>query len=165
VGRLRGDYEAPLMRSVAEEVNDLFGVNRDSYLFRWSPANNNTIKDPLWDEPTSTARFVRYPIQVHYSEYDRTTESDDSGRDRSLDVSIYISLNHLIKAQVPKDAEGESVAPGDVVGFHWRGEYVEVDVIEAKRDGWVNDSDSFVGYRLDCKRRDKYVSERKTGDD
>lgn len=164
MGRLRGDYEAPLFRSIAEEVTDLFGVG-DAYIYRFSSADNLSVKDPLWSEPMTTARFTKYPIKLNFSDYSDSTDSDEAGRDAYLDVNVYIALNHLIKAQVPRDAEGEYVTEGDVVGFHWRGEYVEVDVIAANRDGWVNDSDQFTGYTLTCKRRDKYVTERKTGDD
>lgn len=164
MGRLRNDREAPLFRGVAEEVVDLFGVP-DAYLFRFSSADNLSNKDPLWSEPSTTARFTRYPIKVSYSDYDDSTDADDAGRDMTLDVNLYVSLNHLLKAQVPKDGDGDYVTEGDVVGFHWRGEYIEADVLVANHDGWVNDTDSFTGYTLTCKRRDKYVTERKTGDD
>lgn len=164
MGRLRGDYEAPLMRGVAEEVVDLFGVP-DAFLFRFSSADNLSNKDPLWSEPSTTARFTRYPIRLSFSDYTGATDADDGGRDMSLEVGIYLALNHLLKAQVPKDGEGEYVTEGDVIGFHQRGVYVEVDVLSVEHDGWVNDTDSFTGYTLQCKRRDKYVTERKTGDD
>jgi len=163
MGRLRDDYERPLFLCVAEEVVDLFGVD-DVYLFRWEAADNVSIKDPLWDEPTTTAAFKRFVIKAAFQDYAGSDVATESGREIDTDCRIFIALNHLTKAQVPLDRFGDWVVEGDVVGLHYRGEYTEFDLVEVERDGFVNDSDKFTGYVCQGKRREKYVADRKTGD-
>lgn len=163
MGRIRDDYEHPLLRSMAEEIVDLFGVD-DAYLYRWEAADNLSIKDPLWDEPTTTAAFKRFTLKVRFSDYQGTEEPSDQGREIETDCSIYISVNHLMKAHVPLDHYGDWVVEGDVVGLHFRGEYTEFDLVSVERDGFVNDSDKFTGYVCQGKRREKYIADRKTND-
>lgn len=164
MGRLRDDYENPLHRCIAEEVIDLFGVD-DVFLFRWEAADNISIKDPLWDEPTTTVAFKKFVIKASYQDNGSGTDNaTESGREMETEIQIFISLNHLTKAQVPTDRFGDWLVDGDVVGLHYRGEYTEFDLLEVQRDGFVNDSDKFTGYACQGKRREKYVADRKTSD-
>lgn len=162
MGRLRNDYERPLFMGVSEEVVDLFGVD-DVAFFRFSSADNISGRDPLYDEPTTTVQYKQYTIKCLVTEKTDDADPTEFGTEHSYGSSIYVALNHLIKAQVTPDLSGDYVSEGDVIGINVRGEYFEFDIINADRDGWINDSDKFVGYNLECKRRDKYVSQRKTG--
>lgn len=163
MGRLRDDYEFPLMCNTSEEVVDLFGVD-DAYLFRFSAADNNTIKDPLWDEPmvTGGAAYRKFKIKCMFLEYDNTTDASEEGSEAYSNNEIYVSRNHLLKAQVPPDVDGELVSEGDSIGIHYKGDYIEYDITDADHDGYLNNSDKFSGYRLTVVRREKFIPERKT---
>lgn len=161
MGRLRDDYENPLFQNTSEEFVDLFGVD-DVRFFRFSAADNISGRDPLYDEPTTTVQYIEFKIKCLVTEKTDGADPTPVGQDLDHGATIYVALNHLIKAQVPPDLQGDYIAEGDVIGINYRGEYFEFDIIVCDREGWLNNSDKFVGYTLDCKRKEQYVSQRKT---
>ena len=162
MGRLRDDYERPLWMGITEEVVDLFGVD-DVLLFRWSAADNTSNKDPLYSEPNTQVRFKQYKIKCLYLDYVNSAAASSMGLEFEKGNKIYVALAHLLKAQVEPDCKGGLIAEGDTIGLHYRGEYIEYDILQANPTGWVNDSDKFTGYNLDVKRSGKFTPERKTG--
>lgn len=164
MGRLRSDYERPLFLGISEEVVDLFGVD-DTVLFRFSSAiaENHAVEDALYSEPSTTVQYKQYRIKCLYVDRKNTEQASDNGIEYEASNQIYVSLNHLLKAQVLPDQQGDLVGAGDVIGISLRDQYFEYDIIEVNNDGYINNSDKFTGYILTVKRRDKYISERKTG--
>lgn len=162
MGRIRSDYESPLIRGMTAEVVDLFGIE-DTFLFRWSSADNLTDKDPLWVEPaTGTTKFKKYKIKCMKVDPDQEEASDAEGRDITATVTLFVSLNHLLGGAVPKDDFGDYVSEGDAIEIHHLGAHTQFDIVKASKTGWVNTTDKFAGYNLTCVRREKYVPERKT---
>lgn len=162
MGRLRDDYEEPLFQCVAEEVVDLFGME-DVVLYRHAVVDQTGITDPLWGEPSTQLRFSEFKIQAMFMDYQEDMEVSEAGEHQEWRNRLYVDLNHLIKALVPRDANNEFIAEGDVIKIHARGEWREYDILQVSRTGWINDSDKFTGYELDVARRDKFLPERKTG--
>lgn len=161
MGRLRDDYENPLFQGVTEEVVDLFGID-DVILYRFATADQTGVTDPLWDEPSTVARFKEYKIKAMFLGYSEDESATEDGFENNITDTIYVALNHLIKAGVPQDARGDYMAPGDVIRIHYKGNALEYDITSADKTGWVNDSDKFTGYDCDVARRGKYMPERKT---
>lgn len=162
MGRLRDDFENPLFQGAAEEVVELFGMS-DVVLYRHTAVDQTGITDPLWNEPTTTIRYAEFKIQAMFMDWQEDMEVTEAGQHQEFRNRIYVAVNHLLKALVPRDANNELVAEGDVIKIHSRGEWREYDIIQVSRTGWINDTDKFTGYELDVVRRDKYTPDRKTG--
>lgn len=164
MGRLRDCYEAPLFNSISEEVVDLYGVE-DCYLYKFGTVDQRPVTDPLWGEPTGTARFKRYKIKCLFQDFTDHSNESEMGTDHTWESKIYVSVNHLIAAGVPKNKDGDHIDEGDAIRIHYKGDAKEYFVLQSDRTGWVNDSDQFTGYDLDVKRNDKYKPERATSDE
>ena len=165
MGRLRGDRDAALFCRIAAEVTDLF-VTVDCTLYRYFGAEDENLarKDPLWDEPTTVAAFEAYELPCFWFDWNSNNDQTEHGRDEEIDARAYLTTVHLEAAGVIVDPDGERVTVGDVISIHDKcghGRY-DYDILQTNREGWVNNSDKFVGYVLNLKRRDKYVPERKT---
>jgi hypothetical protein len=165
MGRLRSGKDAEYFCRVAAEVTELYGTS-DAILYRYfgKEDENLTGKDPIWDEPTTTAFFESYPLPIQWFDYASISNASEHGRDQEIDATAYITVTHLVAASVPLDPDKEYVAAGDTLAIHTDcgNERIEYDIIQINRDGWVDSSDVFVGYSIELKRRDKYVPERKT---
>jgi hypothetical protein len=74
---------------------------------------------------------------------------------------LWISREHLDTAVVPIDRIGEQVRAGDFVKVWVGGDEIYYDIVEATRDGYVNDSDKWTQYECTLKKRLKYEAERK----
>lgn len=164
MGRLRSDRDAAFICSIADEVTELFGTENSSlyrYYGRWP--ENLSGKDPVWDEPSSTAFFERYDLPCQWFDWNSSDNENPQGRGEEIDATGYVTLNHLKAAGVPVDPGGEYVAVGDVLAVHTGcgGETFFYDIIQTNREGWINSTDKFTGYSLELKRRNKYVPERK----
>lgn len=160
MGRLRDDYEVSYIRDVSEEVIDLFGTD-DVILYRFNPCDNAETRDPLYDEPTTTLKYRAYAIKALYLDWQDDFLSGSQGSEKNFSNKIYVSLNHLLAANVPISADKEYIEEGDIIELHHRGDKVIYDIIQVDREGYVNNSDKFVGYTLDVKRNSKFVPERK----
>lgn len=168
MGRLRGDKDAANFLRVAAEVTALFGAS-DCTLYRHFGAQNENIaiKDPVWDEPSTTPVYKAYDLPCSWFGMDNVTDASEMGRDETQSSRAYIALLHLIEAGVTRDESKDYVDTGDILSIHSRcGHETQVyDIVQVTRSGWVNASDKFTGYDLEVKRRLKYVPERKTQDD
>lgn len=168
MGRLRGGNEAAYFQKIAAEVTELFGT-LDCSLYRHYGAEdtNLALKDPVWDEPSTTPAYKKYDLPCSWFGQDSLVDASEFGRDITQSSRAYLALLHLIQAGAPLDQSNDYVETGDILAIHNRcGHEVEIyDIIQVVRAGWVNSSDQFTGYDLELKRRDKYVPERKTQDD
>lgn len=165
MGRLRSGKDADYFCRIAGEVTDLFGTD-DAILYRYfgKEDENLTGKDPIWDEPTTTAFFESYPMPVQWFDYTTISNESEHGRDEETDATAFLTVAHLIAAGVPVDPDKQYVSVGDTLAIHTDCGHLklEYDILQVRREGWVDSSDNFVGYSVELKRRDKYVPERKT---
>jgi len=164
MGLLRSGKDASYFCNLAAEVTNLFGAKGILYRYHGKEDDNLSGKDPIWDEPTTTAFFEPYPLPIQWYDYRSNTTAVEHGRDEDVDASAFLTLVHMIAAGVPRDPSKEYVAAGDVLAIHTDcgSERVDYDIIQYLRQGWIDNSDNFVGYALELKRRDKYVPQRKT---
>lgn len=160
MGRLRDGYDAPLWRSVNEEVIDLFG-NEDGIL-HWQSSTNCEIRDPVWGEPVDKVRYNKYRLPFFIQDFTTPVEVSESGREDIYEATIFVSRAHLDKAGVPKDNSGEQVRPGDVFECWHKGDRIFWNIIGVDRQGFVNDSDYWTQYILTAKRSTKFEPERET---
>lgn len=146
---------------MAAEVVELFGIDDEVLLFRYSAADNLTNKDALWGEPTTKPAFKKFKIFANKVDPDQDEAADPEGRDITASITLSVALNHLLGAGVPADQQGDYVSEADTIGINTKGAYTEYDIIKAVKGGWVNSSEAFTGYTLTCVRREKYAPERK----
>jgi len=165
MGRLRSGKDAAYFCRVAAEVTELYGAEGILYRYFGKEDENLTGKDPIWDEPTTTAYFEPYPLPIQWFDYRSLVDTVEHGQASEIDAVAFLTLAHLIAAGVPIDPDKQYVAVGDTLAIHAAGcgeEKLEYDIIQLNREGWVDSSDNFVGYSVELKRRDRYVPERKT---
>lgn len=161
MGRLRDGYDAPYWASVNEEVIDLFG-NEDGILHRQGGASDCVTRDPLWDEPQTTVQYEKFKLPFFIQDWSTPIDVDESGFEQQYEATIFISREHLNKAGVPKDADGEQIRPGDLFECWFRGDRIFWSIIGTDRAGFVNDSDYWTMYNITASRTTKYVPERDT---
>lgn len=159
MGRLRHGYDAPLWRSINEEVIDLFG-NEDGILHRLDPSGSCGGTDPVWSEPSGVATYKKYKLPFIFQDLTTPIETGDQGYEQLYLVTIYISRVHMQKAGVFIDTTGDYVSPGDKFEMFTKGDRIFWDIIGVDREGFVNDSDSWTQYTLECKRTTKFEPER-----
>lgn len=159
MGRLRDGFDAPLWRSINEEVIDLFG-NEDGVLHRQGGADACLTRDPLWDEPTGSLKFEKFKIPFLIQDFSTPIDVDDSGQEQIYEATIFVSRAHLDKAGVPKGSDGEQVRPGDMLECWFRGDRIFWSIIGVDRQGFVNDSDYWTQYILVGRRTTKFTPER-----
>lgn len=160
MGRLRDDYEAPLIRGMAEEIVDLYGID-DVVLYRWSAADNITIKDPLWSEPMTTPAYKPFRIKAHRLDPDQDLPGDPEGRDENYSAKLFVALNHLLQALIQPDDQGDYINGGDVILLYVKSDPIYYDIIKINKVGYVNDTSRFSGYDVTVVRREKFSPERK----
>jgi hypothetical protein len=159
MGRLRDGTDAPLWKSINEEVIDLFG-NEDGILHRLDMDASCATKDPLWNEPTDTASYAQYKIPFLIQDWTTPIEVDDTGAEHMWESTIYVSRAHLEKVGVPRDSGGDYIRPGDFIQCWFKGDRIYWYIIAVDRQGFVNDSDYWNQYSLVCRRSTKYTPER-----
>lgn len=158
MGRLRDGYDAPLWASVNEEVIDLFG-NEDGFLHYLS-ADNCAVREPLYGEPAAKPRYTKFQIPYVIQDWTTPIDVNDDGSEQRYEATIFVSREHLLKAGVPLDGNGEMARPGDKFECWHKGDRIFWDIIGVDRQGHVNDSDHWTQYILTCTRTVKYVPER-----
>ena len=161
MGRLRHDEDYSFIKSISEEVVDLFGA--DAYLYHHFDVDQAPTRDPLWNEPISgkTVQRKAYKIKIHLFDYDENPQHSDHGMTIQNDAKGYVCLQHLLDAGVPLDPTGDFIAEGDIIEVHrgtWNPLYY--DVINTTKVGWVNTSHQFTGYNLVLKKNYHYVPQR-----
>lgn len=159
MGRLVDDSELALFDLIASEVNELYGDEVNYY----ATDNPSAKVDPLYGEPIerSINGPFRLPAYVSWPQY--SPESGESGFGREFDGTVTISRIHLDRAHAPYPGEG------DVIEM-WRTPYHDarsmgvgmfMDVVKSENSGHINDTASFVQFKLYVKRRTQYGAERK----
>ena len=161
MGRLRHDEDYGYLKSISEEVVDLFGV--DAIIHKHFQADQTATRDPLWDEPAQGEGIQRvaYKIKMHFFDYDENPQSGENGFYYEVDAKGYVCLQHLIDAGIERDPTGDYIAEGDIIEVHkgtWNA--IAYDVINTTKAGWVNTSHQFTGYNLALKVNSRFKPER-----
>jgi len=162
MGTLRGDEDICLFRDIAEEVVELFGVSCDARLFKPLPELQIATRDPLWDEPAAgnKIQYKIFPIKLFYANWETNPEFTDLGLGIEYDVEFYVTINHLLAANVPTDDENQFMNEGDIFEvFRNKAEWF-FEVVKATRAGYINNSSEFTGYNLFMKRRTRFIPQR-----
>lgn len=164
MGRLRHDEDFGFLKSIAEEVTDLFGT--DCVLHKHFQADQVPTRDPLWDEPAvgHTVQRKLYKLKMNFFNYDENPVANQNGFHYEVDVKGYVTLQHLLDAGIERDPTGDYIAEGDIIEVNpgtWN--VIYYDVINTNKTGWVNTSHQFTGYELALKVNSRYKAERQEG--
>ena len=159
MGRLLNDCEAGYFDSIASEVNSLAGTQINFYNLR--PVAGEI--DPLYGEHTSRAPVGPIKMWATFEWPQVTPESGEPGFHLEFDCQCYIARVDFDKINAEYPYEGDVIEA-------WRTPYhierskgtgLFFDVIKVENDGHVNDSPTFVQFRLSLKRRTEYNAERR----
>ena len=159
MGSLLDDSERALFDSVTTDLNRLAGDQINYY----SMNRPNTKIDPLYGEamersidgPYRVAAWVKWPQQ--------NPEADEHGFGFTFDGEAVIARAELDKVRAPYPYEGDILEMWRTP-FHDAdslGKGLFFDIIRVQNDGHVNDSPSFVQFRMTLKRRTQFGAERK----
>jgi hypothetical protein len=159
MGRLRNGYESELFLGVAEEVVDLFGMD-EVILYRLDRASACPEYNGVYGEISGDRKFIAYKTRAHYQEITDEFQVSERGETDIYNSTVFFALRHLIGAGIPRDDSREYMQEGDIVIFFWRGERIAFDIIDVKREGYINNSDTFVGYTCQVKRNSSFIPER-----
>jgi hypothetical protein len=162
MGTLRGAEDEAWIRSITDEVTDLFGTT--IILYRFSAANNAATRDPLYNEPScaNTVSYHPYSLKGFFFNYNETPFAGE-GLYIETTATGHIAYDHLIAAGVVPDSFGELVSEGDVIQYHPTPNFgpIYYDIIQTTRDGFVNDEGHYTGYTIALKRSTKFTPESK----
>lgn len=161
MGRLRDGRENPLFQHYGSEIVELYG-NDDVILFRFDESLSKPVADPLWDEYSPSPKYLGFKIKAFVTQFTRESPTaSPHGKDTEFDAIFSISRTHLDQAGVPQDVDGRMIREGDVLAVNEKGDTFYFDIVSLDRKGYVNQSDQWVSVEANCKRREKFVAERK----
>lgn len=181
MGRVYYDEDATYLRSLEEERIELSGPTTEYYSL-----NRGTNVDTLYNEPDNDWMYggtsprgtdqksekswnfspnvlggadpLEIPSSIQFEEMDgRTPMVRPEGFKADWDAILFITVNHWECYTAGTTVAGREPKEGDVV-YVWN---LWWDVIKAGSGGNVLDSPSFVGYRLDLKKRTEFTPDRK----
>ena len=163
VGRVLDDSELELFDCIASDLNELAGSKINYYGYDPYSLENRALIDPLYGEPTERKFSGPFRIwaQVKYPEYTPLTE--EPGFSREWDAKVTISRVHLDEQNAPYPSEGDIIELWRTP-FHdaWSmGKGMFFTVVKSNNDGHINQTPSFVQFKLDLKRRTQFGAERK----
>ena len=159
MGKLLSDCDAAYFSVTNADLNELSGDEINYY-----PMNPVSGKiDPLYGEHTERTPGGPYRIWASVSWPEINPQPGEAAFGVEFDGMVWISRLHLDKANAPYPSEG------DIIEM-WRTPYHDAnsrgkgyffDIIKAQNDGHVNDSPSFVQFKLVLKRRSQFNAERR----
>jgi len=163
MGTLLGGSEKNLFDSFTTEVLTLAGVE-DCTLWHFvaKPDGVSGTIDCLYGEPAPGSKhYVPYKIKGFFEEYTQTANPTDHGLEYVYDGRMWFGRKVLELAKVPEDFHGDRVQVGNIVQIFRRGRYIYLEIKNAERKGWINDSQEFTQYVCDVIRTDTFTPERK----
>jgi hypothetical protein len=161
-----GDQERFLFDSVASEVTNIAGTALEYFALD----KEKTKRDALYDEPTQYVWRGPYKLKAFVTWPDGVPEAREEGMKTNFENSTaWLSRLDVESIRMPYPA------PGDIVKF-WSVPFFRsvsvgglavpnagyyFDVLDADDDGHIFDQASFVGFKLELKRRTEFTPERK----
>ena len=130
-----------------------------------------STRDPLYDEPAKRVWSKAYRLKAWVSWASSSPVVGQEGFRLAFQTQAWIPLLELERVGAPAPFEGDvlrfwgdqpffdETAAAGAKNIPKAGYYF--DIVNADNDGHINDSPSFVGFRLDMKRRSEFGAERR----
>lgn len=160
MGTILDDSELGFFDSVAQELNELVGTTEFNY---YAMNRAKTKVDPLYGEATERAIDGPFRLNAWVQWPNSNPEAGEQGFGFEFDGVCVVARKDFDEKHVPYPFEA------DVVEF-WRTPYHDAkslgkglffDVIKVWSDGHVNDTPSFVQFKMFLKRRTQFGAERR----
>lgn len=158
------DNDMAIFDSFAKEQVDIAGTEVDYYSIRILKSK----RDPVYDEPTKRSWTKPFRMTAWVSWASSAPTVGEEGFRVLFQAQAWLPRAEVERVRCPVPTEGDIIR-------YWKSEYFNTDatggekitgagyyfdVINVDNDGHVYDTSSFVGYRLDIRRRSEYGSER-----
>jgi hypothetical protein len=163
------DSELGLFDTIAAEHSRTAGTPIDYY----SLSMDDSVKDPLYNEPSQRAWKGPYRIIGWFEWPDATPEAWEEGRIVTFSCTGWLSRKILEDARVPVPGTGDVLRVWNTPYFNAAGGDLTAstnqdgsnlgyffDVLNANDDGHLFDSAAFVGFKLTLNRRTQFAPER-----
>ncbi len=159
------DNEKSIFDLFAKEQVDIIGSDIDYY----SLNSEKGKRDPLYDEPLTRHWSNAFRLKAWVSWASSTPVTGEEGFHLLFNATCWIARAELERVRCPAPDQGDvlrfwnnpffnqQAASGDKIdnaGYYF-------DVLNADNDGHINDSMTFVGFRLDIRRRAEFGAERR----
>jgi hypothetical protein len=159
MGRLLDDSEQGLFDMIAVEMNELYGDEINYYAM-----NRAKYKiDPLYGEPIERANDGPFRVSSWFQWPNQEPEAGEQGFGFEFDCLCVIAREALDDQGAPYPFEADVIEAWRTP-FHDAnslGKGMFFDVIKVNNDGHINDSSSFVQFKLYLKRRTEFGAERR----
>lgn len=159
MGRLLDDSELEYFSGIASELNELAGDEVNYYAM-----NQPGYKiDPLYGEPAERSIDGPFRVPAWFQWPNDEPQATEQGFGREFDCMCVIARETLDNKNLPYPSEADIIEA-------WRTPYHDAnsmgkgmffDVIKVNNDGHVNDTASFVQFKLYLKRRTDFSAERR----
>ena len=149
--------------SIAQEPARLAGTPIKFYVIR--RAKN---RDPLYKEPSRGKEWsFEGPFELWGTvDFDESNDVDPEATEMGLLVSsdavVWIARKEFEDREAPYPKIGDVLAFWDAPPFGREEEETQWDVVRAERDGSVFTSAAYTMFKINVKRRDKFLAFRKT---
>lgn len=166
-GELRlNDVELPFFDGIAAEHVRITGTPLDYYALNREKSKNdplyNEAEDRVYDGPFRISGFIEYP--------ENAPEVRDEGVRFVWNSLCWLPRRALEEANCPIPNEGDVVVAWQTpfmkdwsTGFQTNvpGAQYAFDCVNVNDDGHLFDNASFVGYRIELRRRTEFTPERR----
>jgi len=161
--------ERELWDSIASESSNLSGTKFEFFSLR--RAKN---RHPLYREPSAGGGEWSFhgPYEmmgsIEFAQNDNTsTDSSETGQHKTSDAVLWISRSEMELKGAPDPKLGDVVGFWNLDGSQFSETHrkAQWDVVKASKDGNMFSSEVFVLWRLELRRKTKFLSFRKVDND
>jgi hypothetical protein len=119
--------------------------------------------DCLYGEPViGSKHYIPFKIMAFFEKPTELADNLEGGLAKTTDSIVTISRKHLEIKKVPIDSmSGDRVKEGDIIQFFKGGQQLFFEARNVERDGWVNDSEVWTQYILDCVNTTSFTPDEK----
>lgn len=157
------DSEKELFDLFAKEQVDIIGTPLDYF----SQQLEQSSRDPLYDEPTQRSWAGPFKMKAWVSWASSIPVTSEEGFRFQFLAQVWVPRAEVERVGMPAPFEGDVLRFWNIPFFNditdegVAGSGYFFDVINADNDGHINDTSTFVGFRLDVKRRTEFTPERR----
>jgi len=159
------DYERELFDGYAQEQVAIAGTDVDYY----SLSIDKSTRDALYDEPEVVKYYGPYRMRGFFEFPDTTPEAREQGLRTEWSTTIWIARTEFERTNAHAPIEGDIIQVWDTSFFEHDavdeervpGAGLYLEVIKADHDGHMFDTPTFVGFKLELRRRSEFTPERK----
>lgn len=159
MGKILDDSELSLFDSIASDLNTAAGTAVNYY----SVNRKKSKIDPLFGEYENRVIDGPFGLDAWFQWPNQAPVVGEAGFTVEFDCTCVISRIHLDNISAPYPTEGDVIET-------WRTPYHDIqslgkgmffDIIKVNYDGHINDSPTFVQFKLWLKRRPQFAAERR----